>query len=197
MRWSPTGVLVDDPDRIGEVTALGLDETLFCRRAGGASRSSAPSTVDVSPTIKPSYWTSCRAARRSARPLGCKPNPAADWTRSAGVYWICPGPYRKTFDDLLPDVVQVADAFYASSWATPNSTNASAGCGTKHSNTEAAKTTPYIGLPGCWSKPKKALTTAARQAARAAQRRRPHVDVRLTWHAKKQPAGYTTSLIPT
>jgi hypothetical protein len=36
-------VLVDDPERFGEVETLGLDETLlFCRRAVGHARSSPP-----------------------------------------------------------------------------------------------------------------------------------------------------------
>ncbi len=43
-------VLVDDPDRIGTVSALGLDETLLCRRGRWHRQEFCTSIVDVSPT---------------------------------------------------------------------------------------------------------------------------------------------------
>ena len=39
--------LVDDPDRIGTVTALGLDETLFCRVGPYSIQAWSTSIVDV------------------------------------------------------------------------------------------------------------------------------------------------------
>jgi hypothetical protein len=41
--------LVDDPGRIGEVSALGLDETLFCRTGRWRTQHWSTSIVDVSP----------------------------------------------------------------------------------------------------------------------------------------------------
>lgn len=41
-------VLVDDADRIGEPTALGLDETLFCRLGRWRTQQWSTSIVDVS-----------------------------------------------------------------------------------------------------------------------------------------------------
>ena len=41
--------LVEDPHRIGDVTALGLDETLFCRRGPRRRQEWCTSIVDVSP----------------------------------------------------------------------------------------------------------------------------------------------------
>jgi transposase len=40
--------LVEDPDRIGKVEALGLDETLFCRQGCWRSQAWCTSIVDVS-----------------------------------------------------------------------------------------------------------------------------------------------------
>jgi transposase len=103
--------LVEDRDRIGEVSALGLDETLFCRRGRWRTQQWCTSIVDVSAghtqlldvvagrsAIGPTRWL---AARRDA------------WCQAIrfGVLDLS-GPYRKTFDDALPEVTQVADPFH-------------------------------------------------------------------------------------
>lgn len=100
-----------DPDRIGEVAALGLDETLFCRAGRWRTQIWCTSIVDVTPghtqlldvvpgrsAVGPSAW------------LWARP---ADWRAGIGFGVLdLSGPYRKTFDDTLPDVVQVADPFH-------------------------------------------------------------------------------------
>ena len=101
--------LVDDPGRVGVVTALGFDETLFCRQGPWRSQLWCTSIVDVTGgqlldvvdgrTAKgPSGWLEARPDAWCAQ---------IRW----GVLDLS-GPYRKTFDDALPDVMQVADPFH-------------------------------------------------------------------------------------
>jgi transposase len=83
----------DDPDRVGTTAAIGLDETLFCRRGWYRRQHWATSIVDVAggglldvvegrDSAGPSAWL----ARR--------------------------GPYRTVFETMLPDAVQIADPFH-------------------------------------------------------------------------------------
>jgi len=105
--------LIDDPGRIAEfVEALGLDETLFVRRGERHRQEFVTSIVDVSPgrraqlldvvpgrsAVGPSEWIEARAVAWRQR---------ISW----GVLDLS-GPYRKTFDDALPHVGQVADPFH-------------------------------------------------------------------------------------
>lgn len=83
MAWG--GVLIDaDDDLIGAVTALGLDETLFCRRGPWHTQKWTTSIVDVSPghtqlldivagrsAAGPSQWIEARPAQwRAGSPSG-------------------------------------------------------------------------------------------------------------------------------
>jgi transposase len=104
--------LLDDPDRIGSVSALGLDETLFCRRGERHRQEFATSIVDVSPG-RPAQLLDVVEGRSAAG--------ASGWIAAQPPAWrdnICwgvldlSGPYRKTFTDTLPQVDQVADAFH-------------------------------------------------------------------------------------
>ena len=105
-------VLVDDPDRIGQVTAVGLDETLFFKEGPWHTQRWAAPIVDV-------------AAAGGARLLDVVPGRTASgpsvWLQARPVPWReairygvldLSGPYRKTFDDLLPHVIQVVDPFH-------------------------------------------------------------------------------------
>ncbi len=102
----------DDPERIGQVTALGLDETLFCRLGRWRTQQWATSIVDV-------------AADGGARLLDMVPGRnatgASQWIKARSEEWRAgirfgvldlPGPYRKTFDDVLGHVIQIADPFH-------------------------------------------------------------------------------------
>jgi len=102
--------LIDDPARIGEVTALGLDETLFVRTGAWKHRSWVTSIVDVS---APAQLLDVVEGRTAKAP--------SDWLEARPQAWrdrICwaaldlSGPYRKTFNDSLPNAVQVADPFH-------------------------------------------------------------------------------------
>ena len=101
--------LIDHPDRIGAVNALGLDETLFARV--GRFRTQLWSTqivdvrrgqlLDVVPrrsAVEPCRWLATR-----------DPN----WL--AGIEWATldlSASYRAVLDTMLPDAVQVADPFH-------------------------------------------------------------------------------------
>jgi transposase len=104
-----TALLDDDIDRIGTVTAIGLDETLFVRLGPWRHQEFATSIVnttagqllDVVPgrsSIEPCRWLAARD----------------DEWRDA-IEWASldlSGPYRLVFNTMLPDATQVADPFH-------------------------------------------------------------------------------------
>ncbi|MGQ0850061.1 MAG: transposase [Actinomycetota bacterium] len=101
--------LVDHPGRIGQVEALGLDETLFCRRGEWRHQSWATSIVDVaSPQLLD--VVEGREARAPAAWLAGK---GKEWCSDIrfGVLDLS-GAYRACFDIMLPDAIQVADPFH-------------------------------------------------------------------------------------
>jgi len=103
--------LVEDHDRIGAVSALGLDETLFCRRGRWRTQQWCTSIVDVSPGHTQLLdVVAGRSATGPSRWLEGRPKAWCEAIRF-GVLDLS-GPYRKTFDDTLPDVTQVADPFH-------------------------------------------------------------------------------------
>jgi transposase len=101
----------DDPERIGRVDALGLDETLFCRRGRWRTRQWCTSIVDVGPGQV--HLLDVVPGRSAAAPstwLGARPEA---WRAAIrfGVLDLS-GPYRKTFEDALGHVTQVADPIH-------------------------------------------------------------------------------------
>jgi transposase len=106
------GALIDeDVDRIGEVGALGLDETLFCRQGKWRAQQWCTSIVDVSPGH--TQLLDVVRGRSAAGPSGWLEARDDGW-RAAIRYGVLDlsGPYRKTFDDTLPGAAQVADPFH-------------------------------------------------------------------------------------
>ena len=101
--------LIEDPDRIGEPTALGLDETLFCRVGTWRRQSWSTSIVDV----EAGRLLEVVPGRSAAEP--CR------WLAERGDAWLAnirwatldlSGPYRAVFDTMLPDATQIADPFH-------------------------------------------------------------------------------------
>jgi len=104
-----TALVDDDPDRIGEVTALGLDETLFSRQGRWRRQYWSTSIVDV------------EAGRLLDVVPGRDSTGASVWLAARGETWReriawatldLSGPYRAVFDTMLPDATQVADPFH-------------------------------------------------------------------------------------
>ena len=104
-----TALIDDDPDRIGQPSALGLDETLFCRLGPRHRQHWSTSIVDVGAgrlldvvpgrtSVEPCRWLAARSDEWRAR-----------------IRWATldlSGPYRAVFDTMLPDATQVADPFH-------------------------------------------------------------------------------------
>jgi transposase len=104
-------LLVEDPDRIGEVEALGLDETLFCRQGRWRTQAWCTSIVDVS--AGHSQLLDVVAGRSATGPSAWLEARDQAWRNSIrfGVLDLS-GPYRKTFEDTLAHATQVADPFH-------------------------------------------------------------------------------------
>ncbi|MDP9441574.1 MAG: ISL3 family transposase [Actinomycetota bacterium] len=101
--------IIEDPDRIGEPIALGLDETLFFRQGPWHRQCWSTSIVDV----------------EAGRLLDVVPGRSATepcrWLAARGDAWLAnirwatldlSGPYRAVFDTMVPDAVQIADPFH-------------------------------------------------------------------------------------
>jgi transposase len=102
--------LVEDPARVGPVGALGLDETLFVRTGPWRRRSWVTSIVDVTSPAQLLDVVEGRTAKAPSDWLEARPQAWRD-----GIRWAAldlSGPYRKTFNDTLPDATQVADPFH-------------------------------------------------------------------------------------
>jgi hypothetical protein len=101
--------LVDHPDRIGDVTALGLDETLFARLGRFRTQSWSTQIVDVRRgqllDVVPG-----RAAPEPCRWLAARPQVWRDRIEWATLD--LSNSYRSVFDTMLPLAVQVADPFH-------------------------------------------------------------------------------------
>ncbi len=104
-----TALVDDDPDRIGTVTALGLDETLFVRLGLFRTQQWATTIADV------------RGGRLLDMVEGRTATSACEWLATRGAQWCdqvlyatldLSGPYRSTFDTMLPEATQVADPFH-------------------------------------------------------------------------------------
>jgi len=101
--------LVDDPARIGEVTALGLDEVLFARLGRWRTQHWSTQLVDV----RRGQLLDVVPGRNAAGPSA--------WLAERGEAWCdrvewatldLSGPYRRVFDTMTPTAIQVADPFH-------------------------------------------------------------------------------------
>ncbi len=101
--------LVDDPARIGDVEALGLDETLFARIGRWRTQHWSTSIVDVR-----------RGQLLDVIP-GRSSTGACAWLAGRDQAWLdaisfatldLSGPWRLAFTTMLPDATQVADPFH-------------------------------------------------------------------------------------
>jgi len=101
--------LVGDPDRFADVEALGLDETLHVRLGPWRTQVWSTQIVDVGA----GQLLDVVAGRSSVGPCKWLAEQSNAWLD--GIRWGAmdlSGPYRKVFDTMLPDAVQVADPFH-------------------------------------------------------------------------------------
>ena len=101
--------LVEDPERIGQPTALGLDETLFCRRGPWHQQLWSTSIVDVAT----GRLLDVVAGRSAAEPCRWLAERGQEWLDA--IIWATldlSGPYRSVFDTMVPGAVQIADPFH-------------------------------------------------------------------------------------
>ena len=101
--------LIDDPNRIGATTAVGLDEVLFCREGPFKHRLWSTQVVDVARgqllDVVPGRDAASTCAWFAEQPV--------EWM--ARIRWATldlSGPYRSVFDTMLPNAVQIADPFH-------------------------------------------------------------------------------------
>ena len=102
-------LLEADSDRIGQVEGLGLDETLFCRRGRWRTQHWCTSVVDVCG----GQLLDVVQGRTAAAPSAWLAARSDEWR--AQIRWAVldlSGPYRATFDTMLPDATQIADPFH-------------------------------------------------------------------------------------
>ena len=101
--------LIDDPDRFADVKALGLDETLQCRTGRWRRQVWSTQIVDVQAgqllDVVPG-----RSATGPCQWLAARPMAWLDQIRWGTLD--LSGPYRKVFNTMLPDAIQVADPFH-------------------------------------------------------------------------------------
>ena len=101
--------LIDDRARFGQVSALGLDETLFCRVGRFRTQSWSTQIVDV----RRGQLLDVVQGRDSSEPCRWLAAQPAEWR--SGIGWATldlSSAYRSVFDTMLPDAVQVADPFH-------------------------------------------------------------------------------------
>ncbi len=101
--------LVDDPGRFGDVTALGLDETLRCRLGAWRRQHWTTQIVDV----EAGQLLDVVSGRTATGPIKWLEDRPVEWRKQ--VRWATldlSGPYRKVFNTMLSDAVQVADPFH-------------------------------------------------------------------------------------
>jgi len=102
-------VLVEDPDRIGPVRAVGLDETLFCREGRWRRQLWCTSIVNVAG----GQLLDLVPGRTATGPIRWLEDRDDAWR--ANIRWgvlDLSGPYRRAFDVALPHAGQVADPFH-------------------------------------------------------------------------------------
>ena len=111
-----TALVDDDPDRIGDVTALGLDEVLFVRLGKWRRLTWSTQLVDV----RRGQLLDVVKGRSAAGPCEWLDKRGPEWC--GRIEWATldlSGPYRKVFDTMLPDATQVADPFHLVKLAQP------------------------------------------------------------------------------
>jgi transposase len=104
-----TALVDDDPDRFGEVEALGLDEVLMVRLGTFHRQEFSTQIVDVGR----GQLLDVVPGRSSAGPMAWLAEQGKPWCDRVRFATLdLSGPYRRVFTLMLPDATQVADPFH-------------------------------------------------------------------------------------
>jgi hypothetical protein len=175
--------LIDEADRIGDVTALGLHETLFCRQGRWRRQVWSTQIVDVGAgrlldvvegrdATEPCRWLAARGE---------------GWCRQ--IEWATldlSGPYRKVFDTMLPTAVQVADPFHVIRLANHKLDETRRRVQNETMGHRGRKTDPLYRIRRLLTKADERLTEAGRtKLAGLLAAGDPHGEVKTAWHAKE------------
>jgi len=98
--------LIDNPNRVGATTAVGLDEVLFCRDGPFKHRLWSTQFVDVAR----GQLLDVVRARDAASSCNWFAEQLVEWM--ARIRWATldlSGSYRSVFDTMLPDATQIVD----------------------------------------------------------------------------------------
>lgn len=178
--------LVEDPDRIGAVDALGLDETLFTRRGRWRRQEWSSSIVDVS-AGRPAQLLDIVAGRSAVGPSRWLEERDEGWRLGIryGVLDLS-GPYRKTFDDTLPHATQVADPFHVCKLANTKLDECRRRVQNETLGHRGRKDDPLYRARRLLTKAHERLDEAGDAKLRGLlDAGDPHGEVRTTWHAKE------------
>ena len=179
--------LVEDPDRVGKVTALGLDETLFCRRGRWRTQKWCTSIVDVrgGGLLDVRYGPDRSNAANSMADHHTLPRLASHSDSSAAVR-----PSTKVFNEMLPDAIQVADPFHVCKLANQKLDECRRRVQNETLGHRGRKDDPLYWSRRLLTKADERLDTRGRtRLAGLLNAGDPHDEVRAAWHAKETVRG--------
>jgi len=181
--------LIEDPDRIGDIGALGLDETLFARTGERKTRCWCTSIVGLD---GPAQLLDVVEGRTAKAP--------SDWLEArtdvwrAGIAWgvlDLSGPYRKTFTDTLPDATQVADPFHVCKLANSRVDECRRRVQNETLGHRGRKDDPLYRSRRLLTKGHERLDEKGNDKLMGLLAAGdPHGEVRMTWHAKETLRGF-------
>lgn len=172
-------VLIAEPARFGDVTAVGLDETLFGRF--GPLRTQAWSTQIVD--VQRDQLLDVVAGRDSAAPCAWFAARPAPWRQR--IRWATldlSNSYRAVFDTMLPAPVQVADPFHVVRVANTALDECRRQVQNETLGHRGRKTDPLYRCRRMLQMADERLTDAGRERLRGLLAAG---EVRITWHAKE------------
>lgn len=176
-------VLVDDPHRFADVTALGLDETLACRLGRWRRQQWTTQIVDVGA----GQLLDVVEGRTAAGPIGWLAGQSQTWR--GGIRWATldlSGPYRKVFDTMLPNAIQVADPFHLVKLANQRLDECRRRVQNETMGHRGRKTDPLYRARRLLTKAHERLDDRGDAKLRGLLRAGdPKGDVQITWHAKE------------
>jgi transposase len=178
-----TALIDDDTDRIGDVEALGLDETLFCRVGRWRRQAWSTQIVDVAE----GRLLDVVEGRSAVGPVA--------WLAARGEAWCSQikwatldlsGPYRKVFDTMLPGAIQVADPFHVVKLANTKVDETRRRVQNETMGHRGRKDDPLYRIRRLLTKADERLTDQGRtKLVGLLTAGDPRGEVRMAWHAKE------------